>query len=97
MHRFVELGLRIGEHRTSAETQKMNNWVYVLERLSKLKKNTLLAYQIMLEDMKGRMKSLNILDPDPVNVIVQNRSTGEKRHIFIPRYTSLWRLRYYIG
>ena len=30
IRRFVELGLRIGEHRSSAETQKLNNWVYVL-------------------------------------------------------------------
>lgn len=27
----------------------------------------------MLEDLKGRMKSLNILEPDPVQLIVYNK------------------------
>ena len=74
-------------------SQKINNWLYVLDRLSRLKNNTLLAYQIMLEDMRGRMKSLNILDPDMVTIQVANRSTSERRQITVPRYTSLWKLR----
>ena len=96
IHRFVELGLRIPESRMS-ETQKLNNWVYVIDRLSKLKKNMLLGYRIMLEDMKGRMESLNILDPDVIGVLVCNRSTNERRTIYVPRYTSLWKLRHLIG
>ena len=51
----------------------------------------------MLEDLKGRMKSLNILDPDPISMVVLNRATNEKRNIVVPRYTSLWKLRHIIG
>ena len=75
----------------------MNNWLHVLDRLSKLKNNSLLAYRIMLEDMRGRMKSLNILDPDMVTIQVVNRTTSESRHVTVPRYTSLWKLREFIG
>lgn len=51
----------------------------------------------MLEDIKGRMKSLNILDPDSIAILVLNRASGEKRTITVPRYTSLWKLRHVIG
>ena len=57
----------------------------------------LLAYRIMLEDMKGRMKSLNILDPDIVTIQILNKSTNERKQISVPRYTSLWKLRHLIG
>ena len=57
----------------------------------------LLAYQIMHEDMKGRMKSLNILDPDHVGIVIHNRVSGDRRQIYVPRYTSLWKLRHLIG
>jgi UDP-galactopyranose mutase len=76
IHRFVEMGLRIHDQKPTYEVQKLSNWSFVLEKLSKLKRHTLLAYRIMLEDMKGRMKSLNILDPDPVAIQVVNRVSG---------------------
>lgn len=59
-----------------AENMKLNNWIFVLDKFGKLKKNTLLAYKIMLEDMKGRMKSLNILDPDLVTIQVLNKANN---------------------
>ena len=80
-----------------SENNKLSNWVFVLDKLSKLKKNMLLAYKIMLEDMKGRMKSLNILDPDIVTIHILNKSTNERRQVNVPRYTSLWKLRHLIG
>ena len=51
----------------------------------------------MLEDLKGRMKSLNILDPDPIKVAVLNKQSNQKKDFFVPRYTSLWKMRYIIG
>ena len=80
-----------------AENLKLSNWTYVLEKLSKLKRNSLLAYRIMLEDLKGRMKSLNILDPDLIKLPVLNKQTNVKKDLMVPRYTSLWKLRHIIG
>ena len=80
-----------------AESLKLSNWTYVLEKLSKLKRNSLLAYRIMLEDLKGRMKSLNILDPDLIKLPVLNKQTNVKKDLLVPRYTSLWKLRHIIG
>ena len=68
-----------------------------MEKLSKLRRNVLLAYNIMLEDMKGRMKSLNILDPDTIPIQVINRSNNQRITVTVPRYTSLWKLRHLIG
>jgi hypothetical protein len=62
-----------------------------------LKRNALLGYKIMLEDLKGRMKSLNILDPDVIKVTVLNKQSGQKKDLHVPRYTSLWKLRNLIG
>lgn len=91
------MGARVQELNKVFENAKINNWTFILEKISKLKRNQLLGYQIMLEDLKGRMKSLNILDPDSIAVPVQNRATGEKKIIYTPRYTSLWKLRHLIG
>ena len=98
MHRFVEFGLRVGEIRNGNDV-KVGNWLFVLDKLSKLKKNkiVLMAYRIMLEDLKGRMKSLTILDTDAQTFTVANRTTGEKKSITVPRCTSLWKLRHVIG
>jgi hypothetical protein len=97
LHRLVEMGARVPELSKTTEPTRMNNWVYILEKISKLKTNVLLGYKIMLEDLKGRMKSLNILDPDFISIMILNRGTNEKRTIFIPRFTSLWNLRHIIG
>lgn len=43
------------------------------------------------------MKSLNILEPDLVHLYVLNKSTGVKRHMSVPRFTSLWKFRHLIG
>ncbi len=43
------------------------------------------------------MKSLNILEPDPVHLIVANRATGVKKLMSVPRCTSLWKFRHLIG
>jgi hypothetical protein len=51
----------------------------------------------MLEDLKGRMKSLNILDHDPIGVLVAHKQTNQKKMIHVPRFTSLWKLRHLIG
>jgi hypothetical protein len=75
----------------------MNNWLAILDKVSKLKKNVLQSYRIFFEDLKGRMKSLNILDPDPFTISVLNKATGLKKLITIPQYTSIWRLREVIG
>jgi len=98
IHRFVELGLRMPESRLrDSDNAKLSNWVFVLDKLGKLKKNMLFAYKIMLEDMKGRMKSLNILDPDILTIHILNKATNERKQVQVPRYTSLWKLRHLIG
>lgn len=51
----------------------------------------------MISDINGRMKSLNILEPDPVHLIILNKTTGVKKLLIVPRYTSLWKLRHQIG
>ena len=49
IHRLVEFCMRAEDSMMkSVENAKLNNWVYLLERLSKLKKHVLLSYQIML-------------------------------------------------
>jgi hypothetical protein len=65
--------------------------------LSKLRRNALLGYKILLEDLKGRMKSLNILDPDLIKVTVVNKQSGLRKDLHVPRFTSLWKLRNLIG
>ena len=57
----------------------------------------MLSYNLLLEDLKGRMKSLNILEPDLVQFMVFNKANQEKRIIEVPRYTSLWKVRQVIG
>ena len=77
IHRFVEFGLRVSQDpRSSNETLKINNWVFILEKISRLKDNMLLAYRIMLEDMKGRMKSLTIMSPEPVSLTILNKTSS---------------------
>lgn len=39
------------------------------------------------------MKSLNILDPDLVDIVVKIDATNKVKTITVPRYTSLWKLR----
>lgn len=39
------------------------------------------------------MKSLNILDPDFVDIVVRIDSINKIKTIIVPRYTSLWKLR----
>lgn len=97
LHRLVEMGARVPELIKSTESTRMNNWVFIMEKISKLSKHVLLGYKIMLEDLKGRMKSLNILDPDNISIMVLNKATGEKKTLNLPRYTSLWKLRHVIG
>jgi len=44
IHRFVELGLRMPESRLrDSDNAKLSNWVFVLDKLGKLKKNMLFA------------------------------------------------------
>lgn len=62
------MGARIPDLTKNTESMRMNNWIFILEKISNLKKNVLLGYTIMLEDLKGRMKSLNILDPDNFSI-----------------------------
>lgn len=89
--------MRVKEGYRNIESIKLNNWNFVLEKLSKLKRNVLLGYQFFLEDLNGRMKSLNILEPDLVQLYVLNKSTGIKRHMSVPRFTSLWKFRHLIA
>jgi len=51
----------------------------------------------MLEDLKGRMKSLNILDPDHIKLTILNKQTNQRKDLWVPRFTSLWKLRHLIG
>jgi hypothetical protein len=53
--------MRVKDGYRNIESVKLNNWNFILEKLSKLKRNVLLGYRIFLEDLNGRMKSLNIL------------------------------------
>ena len=78
-------------------SSKLANWKFLLDKLSKLKRYNLLGYKFMLEDLKGRMKSLNILEPDPVQLIIYNKQNQERKIISVPRYTSLWKIRHVIG
>jgi len=43
------------------------------------------------------MKSLNILEPDPVQFMVYNKLNQERKILSVPRYTSLWKVRHIIG
>jgi hypothetical protein len=64
-----------------------------IDKISNFKSHYLLGYQIFLEEIKGRMKSLNILEPDLVPLLVMNNVTKKKKVITVPRFTSLWKLR----
>ena len=97
IHRLIEFFLRVKEGYRNIESIKLSNWNFVLEKLSKLKRNVLLSYKFFLEDLNGRMKSLNILEPDLIHLYVLNKSTGVKRHMSVPRFTSLWKFRYLIA
>ena len=76
---------------------KLANWNYILEKLSKLKRHVLVSFKIFLEDLNGRMKSLNIVEPDLVQLFVLNKSTGVKKFMSVPRFTSLWKFRFLIS
>lgn len=89
--------MRVKDIYRNVESIKLNNWNTILEKLSKLKRYTLLSYKIFLEDLNGRMKSLNILEPDLVHLSVLNKTTGVKRLMSVPRFTSLWKFRSLIG
>lgn len=89
--------MRVKDTFRNAESIKLNNWNFILDKLSKLKRHALLSYKIFLEDLNGRMKSLNILEPDLVNLVVLNKTTGVKKMMSVPRFTSLWKFRFLIG
>lgn len=89
--------MRVKDIYRNTESIKLSNWNYILEKLCKLKRNTLLSYKIFLEDLNGRMKSLNILEPDLIQLVVLNKTTGAKRLMSVPRFTSLWKFRALIG
>jgi hypothetical protein len=69
----------------------------VAKRIGTMDKCTLIGYNILLNEINGRMKSLNILDPTIQNVVVRVASTGKTKTLLLPRYTSLWKLRICIG
>ena len=73
MHRMIELCIRVPDIVRNINSVKLGNWKFLLDKLSKLKRFSLLGYRFMLEDLKGRMKSLNILEPDPVQLLVYNK------------------------
>jgi hypothetical protein len=39
------------------------------------------------------MKSLNILEPEPIDIVVLNSDTKKMFTLTVPRYTSLWKFR----
>ena len=57
----------------------------------------MVGYRILLEELNGRMKSLNILEPDLVGLIVKNKQTGVSRFMNVPRCSSLWKFRHIIA
>ena len=98
IHRLIELCLRVPENNLrNPETVKLNNWNYLADQLANLEEHTLLAYQLLLTDIKGRMKSLNITEPDLIHLTILNKSNHSRTILTLPRYTSLWAMRAAIG
>ena len=82
---------------SSEINSKVNAWMTVAKKISNFDKCTLLGYNILLNEIHGRMKSLNILDPTIQNVVVKVAGTAKIKTIPLPRYTSLWKLMCKIG
>ena len=75
-------------------TTKVNAWSFCLEKIGRLDKRTFIAYELMLEEIEGRMKSLTILEPTINHITVLYKGTiNKERVISLPRYSSLWKLR----
>lgn len=98
LKRLIEFHLRVCSDRDRfTQNDKFSLWNVQLEKLMNLERHELRAYRVMLEELNGRMKSLNILEPDPYSLVVLNRSTNKRKTITVPRYTSLWKFRHVIA
>lgn len=61
--------------------------------MQQLDSRVFLGFKLMLEEIQGRMKSLTILEPSIVNIVVLLKPKNIEKTILLPRYSSLWKLR----
>lgn len=59
----------------------------------KISKRMYFALSIFFEEIKGRMKSINILEPSTITLVVLLKGKNLTKTLSLPRYTSLWKLR----
>ena len=72
LKRLIEFYLRPSANKKS---EKLKIWMICIEEISKLNKGKYRGYEMFLEEMKGRMESLTILETSITHLSVMNKGT----------------------
>lgn len=101
LKRFIEYFLRPFKGKvTSCKVDKVGLWMLCAEKLTKhldLSNRKYIGYSVLFEEIKGRMKSINILDPSESTFTVLAKESGFRKMISLPKNASLWKLRQVIN
>lgn len=82
------------------KNDKIALWMTCVNKFTKYLQNSpklYLAYSILFEEIKGRMKSINILDDTEVQLTVFAKVSHMKKTVTVCRGYSLWKLRQVIN